>query len=527
MGKYLKLFEQHAQYETYINSQDAVLPNVSYCIDNDEVHYNPYVHDYSKDYLTTIALEDGTISFNIWKSMGTDMITSISYSTDNGETWTTTQNQDNKEEHLVIAVDVNEGDKVLWKGDAQQTGFYDEGDYGDVVGSFFSSTCEFNAEGNVMSLLYGDDFIGEDTLEYDGQFGYLFSDYDEENECNIVNAKSLSLPATTLRNACYISMFNGCTSLTTAPELPATTLAQTCYNNMFSGCTSLTTAPELPATTLTDYCYQSMFGGCTSLTTAPELPATTLASGCYINMFSGCTSLVTAPELPATTLASDCYSGMFDGCTSLVTAPELPATTLTDYCYYGMFGGCTSLTTAPELPATTLTDYCYQSMFSGCTSLTTAPELPATTLASGCYISMFNGCTGLVTAPELPATTLATYCYYDMFNGCTSLVTAPELPATTLASSCYISMFYGCTSLVTAPELPATTLTDNCYGSMFYGCTNLNYIKAMFTTKPSATYTSNWVYNVASTGTFVKNSAATWNVTGNNGIPSGWTVVTE
>ena len=40
MAKYLKLFEQHAQYETYINSQDAVLPNVSYCIDNDEVHYN-------------------------------------------------------------------------------------------------------------------------------------------------------------------------------------------------------------------------------------------------------------------------------------------------------------------------------------------------------------------------------------------------------------------------------------------------------------------------------------------------------
>ena len=40
MAKYLKLFEQHSQYEAYINGQDAVLPNVSYCIDNDEVHYN-------------------------------------------------------------------------------------------------------------------------------------------------------------------------------------------------------------------------------------------------------------------------------------------------------------------------------------------------------------------------------------------------------------------------------------------------------------------------------------------------------
>ena len=44
--------------------------------------------------------------------MGTDMITSISYSTDNGSTWTTTDNEDDKEEHLTISVDVSEGDKV-------------------------------------------------------------------------------------------------------------------------------------------------------------------------------------------------------------------------------------------------------------------------------------------------------------------------------------------------------------------------------------------------------------------------------
>ena len=48
----------------------------------------------------------------------------------------------------------------------------------------------------------------------------------------------------------------------------------------------------------------------------------------------------------------------------------------------------------------------------------------------------------------------------------------------------------------------------------------------MFTTTPSTTYTSNWVNKVASSGTFVKNSAAQWNVSGLNGIPSGWTVRT-
>jgi hypothetical protein len=61
---------------------------------------------------------------------------------------------------------------------------------------------------------------------------------------------------------------------------------------------------------------------------------------------------------------------------------------------------------------------------------------------------------------------------------------------------------------------------------MFSGCTKLNYIKAMFTTTPSTSYTSNWVKNVSSKGTFVKKSSATWDVTGVNGIPSGWTVQT-
>lgn len=220
-----------------------------------------------------------------------------------------------------------------------------------------------------------------------------------------------------------------------------------------------------------------------------------------------------------------CYY-MFNGCKSLTAAPELPATTLGNHCYYGMFQNCTSLTASPELPATTLAGYCYTYMFYDCTSLTTAPALPATTLAGYCYSYMFENCTSLTDTPELPATTLASYCYHQMFRSCTSLTTAPKLPATTLANNCYRYMFYLCTSLTAAPELPATTLANNCYSYMFQGCSNLSYIKALFTTTPSTTYTNNWVNGVASKGTFVKNSAATWNVTGVNGIPNDWTVQT-
>jgi hypothetical protein len=61
---------------------------------------------------------------------------------------------------------------------------------------------------------------------------------------------------------------------------------------------------------------------------------------------------------------------------------------------------------------------------------------------------------------------------------------------------------------------------------MFQGCSRLNYIKAMFTTTPSTSYTYNWVNGVASTGIFVKNSAATWVRTGLDGVPTAWTIQT-
>lgn len=86
---------------------------------------------------------------------------------------------------------------------------------------------------------------------------------------------------------------------------------------MFYGCTNLITAPELPATTLTERCYRTMFADCTSLTRAPSLPATTLAFYCYTYMFQNCTLLTTLPALSATTMRDDCYEYMFQGCTNI------------------------------------------------------------------------------------------------------------------------------------------------------------------------------------------------------------------
>ena len=373
---------------------------------------------------------------------------------------------------------INQGQMVSFRGNLTPKS-------SNGIGTFtISKKC--NLKGNCMSMLFGDD--AENNYSLSG------------------------------KNYTFYKMFYNCTNIIEiSPNfLPATTLANYCYGSMFYGCTSLTTAPELPATTLAYSCYYSMFGNCKSLTTAPELPANTLAEDCYHSMFSDCTSLTTAPELPSTTLANSCYYYMFGGCTSITTAPDLPATTLASYCYYGMFSDTN------VLPDCSNIDFSSNSVVSsgGLKGLFYGTKVTDNDLRN---ILPINPLTGNY---YLPATTLANSCYYGMFQNCTSLTTVPELPATTLANYCYGSMFYGCTSLTTAPELPATTLTSNCYYYMFYNCKKLNYIKAMFTTTPSSSYTNNWVRGVSSTGTFVKNKDATWNVTGNYGIPSGWTVLT-
>lgn len=56
MGKYLKLFETHAEYESFIQT-DYDKPNVSYCEDNNEVHYNPFVPPLPNNIITYKANE--------------------------------------------------------------------------------------------------------------------------------------------------------------------------------------------------------------------------------------------------------------------------------------------------------------------------------------------------------------------------------------------------------------------------------------------------------------------------------------
>ena len=385
------------------------------------------------------------------------------HSYDSGATW--------RSGHSVI---VNSGQSVMWMRQPGN-GVIVDTNYYKGIGRFVPHTpCK--VLGNPMSVIYPD--FQSRTYAPGFCFASLFID-----DGYIMDASNLVLPADTVGYYAYARMFKNCHNLVYPPKIYGETQSTSSYFNgrncweMFAGCTSLVKAPELRFTTVEYLGCASMFDGCTSMTEAPSiLPATSMSGSCYINMFRNCTSLVKAPVLPATDLSNgqSCYAGMFQGCTSLVTPPALPATTLAGDCYVTMFQGCTSLKSAPYLPATVLASYCYRYMFDGCTSLENAPAI-------------------------LPAPETASYCYGYMFRGCTSLVQAPILPATLYKA-------------------------DNSYDHLFDGCTSLSYIKCLLNNGQYRIY--GWVTNVSPTGTFVKAYGSSW-PTGNDGIPSGWTVIEE
>ena len=273
MGKYLKLFSKLSEYQDFINSSEYIEPNVTLITGSKSLYYNNKlsssdgmgeIESFIMEYLSFELIDNSMISF--------------------GNTENTIQYSLDKEQWDELAVDerisVTAGKTIYFKASNPSIGE----EYG--IGTF-SSTGRFNVKGNIMSMLYGDNF---------------------DNQVDLTGKKA-------------------------------------CFNRLFTSCTTLVDASKmvLPATSLSEYAYYGLFQFCTSLTSAPKLPATALTTGCYYMMFQGCTSLVNAPELPATTLASSCYTGMFQGCTNLKSTPALPATTLSSYCYYLMFHSCSNL----------------------------------------------------------------------------------------------------------------------------------------------------------------------------------------
>lgn len=259
--------------------------------------YQEAANSYYTQYLTIRITGAGKLK---WYSQSTSSRKTISYSKNNGISWT---NVTAATGSSGTTISVSVGDVIIFKG----TNNNYSNNTSSANSCFRNSTARFTVEGNIMSLIYGDNFVGNDEFPANSGSFHLCRMF--QNCSGLTDASNLVLPAKTLYEGDYRSLFDTDKALTgKAPELPATTLGVQCYNNMFLYC-AITTAPALPATSIPTSAYNSMFYSCTALTIAPELPALNLSPYCYSNMFRG--SHITSIVLPATTIPSNGYNSMF------------------------------------------------------------------------------------------------------------------------------------------------------------------------------------------------------------------------
>lgn len=110
------------------------------------------------------------------------------------------------------------------------------------------STGKFECHGNIMSLLYGDDFEDKATIP---------SVY------------------------CFFLLFYSSEGLLTTPELPATTLVNGCYGRMFEGCTNLNHITMLATDIPYDSCLEYWVDNVSSTGTFVKHPnMESLPTGC-------------------------------------------------------------------------------------------------------------------------------------------------------------------------------------------------------------------------------------------------------
>lgn len=315
---YKKILNSVASFKQYWKGQ----PVVDYGI----VTPTPPGPDYTEPfYVENITGNNETLS--IVKSKASAPTITIEVSTDRIN-WSTLGTTDT----TAITRTITPGEKLYMRASTYQ--------WGSSSSNYHRITGVSKVGGNIMSLLYGSNFTGEETVfpsqSYIYTFTHLFSGTNQAPNNILQDASCLLLPIKEkLPENCYSYMFYSCSSITTTPELPATRISLGAYYNMFCRCSSLLKAPELPATIIDSSCYYYMFNNCSSMTQGPSiLPATTVYPGCYNNMFGGCGSLIVAPELPAKTLASQCYYKMFYGCGSLNSIKCLATNISASNCLY-------------------------------------------------------------------------------------------------------------------------------------------------------------------------------------------------
>ena len=247
MGKYLKLFKNHNEYMAFTQTEGYLLPNVSRCITEKDVHYNPI----------TLPTQPLMVTYNVSDA---SQSTQLYY-------YYVAQNEGDPS-----ATAVNMFDKV------------------EIDGTEVSLTDLDAAEG--MYQLSAGEHTVEYTLKDPTLIGLI---YDKNTrtpsnisavfvQCTTITDVTIPNTVTTIGEGSFIS----CTGLTSI-NIPSS-VTEIGGNGVFSDCSNLTSVTFENGSQLTAI-GQSAFDGCSSLTSI-NIPSSVTTIGNYA--FCQCSSLDSA-----------------------------------------------------------------------------------------------------------------------------------------------------------------------------------------------------------------------------------------
>ena len=348
MGKFIKKFNTHAQYAAYINGQDAILPNVSYCVDNNDVHYNPIETRLIVKYLVDDDSEP-TLLYGYYKEEGYE------------EEWVIGNDLFDKIEIDNVEVSISDLDTAEGKyqlSAGEHTVKYTLKDPTLIAyGTFYVCTCLTSIEipNSVVTIgnnAFRDSGLTSITIPNSvtsiGNGAFQF--------CNSLTSVTIGNSVTTIGGFAFYN----CTGLTsiTIPN-SVTTIGK----SAFSSCTGLTSITIGSGVTTIG---ESAFSSCTGLTsiTIPNSVSTISSSA-----FSYCRGLtsITIPN-SVTSIGSSAFSN----CSGL-TSVAIPNSVTTIGCY--AFSYCSGLTSVTIGNSVTSIG---SSAFRSCTGITSITSLATT-----------------------------------------------------------------------------------------------------------------------------------------------------
>ena len=281
--KYINTFKNHSSYEEKLNGGvDISLPNVSYCEDIKDVHYNPY---------NTVEFYVGEVTEPQTVSIYTDGTNHVDVTVSEGNKWYSYLLPKYKGLYKIEGDSVK---KVVVKADISFEGI---NSYPPVIIIPYS-TVEASFKGSNTSNVI--------------DMRYMFY------ECSCLTSLDLSNFVTS-NVTCMISMFKWCTGLTSLDLRNFNTSNVTSMVDMFNGCGGLETLDVSSFNTNNVTNMYSMFEGCSNLTSLDLRNFNTSNVTSMGAMFDGCGSLKTIKMIGCSTETINAISGVKPSTATIVT----------------------------------------------------------------------------------------------------------------------------------------------------------------------------------------------------------------